>query len=109
METSVTSSLLWGEKVERAQELGRGLGGSWTDDNHSTADLLTLDTTEQETRVVTSLDESEGLLESLHTGNDRLDGFLVVANDFDFLVDVELTTLDTSRGDGTTTSDREDV
>lgn len=41
--------------VDLSLELGDGLHGARSDDDHSTVDLLTLDTTEEGTHVVTSL------------------------------------------------------
>jgi hypothetical protein len=66
-ERGVSSSLLLGEDVARSLELPRGLDGSGGGDNHSSLDLLSLDTTEECSHVVSSLSTVELLVEHLDT------------------------------------------
>ena len=109
VETAVAATLLLGKDVERGEELGVGLDGAGLADNHATLDVLTADTTEQETGVVTSLGLVAGLLEGLNVGDLGLDGLLALANNLNLLLALKDTTLDTSRHDGTTAGDGEDI
>jgi hypothetical protein len=109
MESSMATTLLLGEDVGRDQELGVGTGGVGTDHNHTTADLVALDTTEENTTVVSSLGRLKLLFESFDTGYDGLNGLLVVSDELDFVTLLEKTTLNTSSSNGTTSSDGENV
>lgn len=108
-ETSVTATLLLGEDVHGGKELLVGLGGAGLDNDHATEDIVTLDTTEKETRVVTSAGLVARLLEGLDVGDLGLDGVLVLADKLDFGILLQDTTLDTARSDGTTAGNREDI
>lgn len=109
VESCVATALLLGEDVEGGQELALCLGGTGLDDDHSAADLLTLDTTEEETSVVTGLGRVQFLLESFEAGNDGLDGVGLKADELDFVTLLQHSALDTSGGDSTTSGDRENV
>lgn len=54
-ESSVTSTLILGQDVKRSSKLLVGLDSAGLGKNHTTAELLALDTTEQSTHVITSL------------------------------------------------------
>jgi hypothetical protein len=109
VETSVTTTLLLGQDVHGDEELLVGSDGAGLDNDHTTSDILTLDTTEQKTGVVTSAGLVARLLEGLNVGNLGLDGDLVLADKLDFGILLQETTLDTAGNDGTTTGDREDI
>ena len=109
VETSVATTLLLGEDVERDEELGVSGGSTDLDHNHTALEIITLDTTEENSAVVTSLSLVELLLEGLDTGNDGLDGGLVEANELNLLSLLEDTTLNTSSSNGTTASNRENI
>jgi len=109
VETSVTTTLLLGQDVHGDEELLVGSDGAGLDNDHTTGDILTLDTTEQKTRVVTSAGLVARLLEGLNVGNLGLDGDLVLADKLDFGILLQETTLDTTRHDGTTARNREDI
>lgn len=109
VETGVATTLLLSEDVHGDKELGVGLGGANLGHNHTTLDLLALDTTEENSTVVTSLGLVEVLLEGLDSGNDGLEGFLVEANELDLVTLFEDTTLDTSSSNGTTASNGENI
>lgn len=102
MKSGVSATFLLGQDVEGSQELALCLGGARLDNNHATTNLLTFDTTEKETSVVTSLSRIELLLESFETGDDSLDGQLLVTNEFNFFTLLKRTTFDTASSDGTT-------
>ena len=108
-ETSVATTLLLGQDVHGAEDLLVGLGGTGSSDDHATEDILTLDTTEKETRVVTSAGLGARLLEGLNVGNLGLDRDLVLADKLDLGILLQDTTLDTARGDGATAGNGEDV
>lgn len=107
-ETSAAATLLLGQDVHGHQELLGGLGAAGEGNDHTTADVFTLDTTEQQTRVVTGLGEVAGLLEGLNIGDLGLDGHVGATNDFNLGILLQHTALDTARNDGTTTGDGED-
>lgn len=109
VETGVASTLLLGENVGRDQELGVGACSTGADHDHSAANLLALDTTEEDTTVVTSLCRFKLLLEGLDTGNNSLDRVLVEADELDFLTLLKLATLNTSGSDSSTSSNRKDI
>ncbi len=108
-ETSVATTLLLAEDVHGDQELLVCLDLAGDGDDHTTADILTLDTTEEETRVVTSTRLLAGLLEGLNVGDLGLDGRAALTDELDFLVPLQDTTLDTTRNDGTTAGNGEDI
>lgn len=81
---------------------------TWGGDNHSAVDFLTLDTTEQETGVVTSLGGFAGLVEGLDIGDLGLDGG-ALADNLDLGIALEGSTLDAAGDDRSATWDGEDV
>jgi hypothetical protein len=83
------------------------LGGSRSSDNHTTTDILTLDTTKKETRVVTSTGLVARLLKGLDIGDLGLDRVLLVSNNLNLGILAQNTTLNTTRRDSTTTGDGE--
>lgn len=109
VEASLAATFLSSEDVERSKELGVRLDGAGLADNHTTADILTADTTDEETRVVTSLGLLAGLLEGLDIGDLGLDGLAALADKLNVLITLENTTLDTARNDGTTAGNGEDI
>ena len=83
---------------------GLGLGHDLT-----SLDFLLVNTTEEETYVVTSLTLVEELAEHLDTGDDSLTRLICETNELDRIADVDGTSLDTTGNDSTTASDGEDV
>ena len=83
-EAGVATTFLLAEDVHGDEELPVGLDLAGNGDDHTTANVLTLDTTEKETRVVTSTRLLAGLLEGLDVGDFRLDRCHVSANKLDF-------------------------
>lgn len=108
-EAGVAATLLLGQDVHGGEELLVGLGRAWGSDDHTTEDVVTLDTTEEEARVVTSARLVARLLEGLNVGDLSLDRDLVLADKLNLRVLLQDTTLDTARGDGTTARDGENV
>lgn len=108
-EAGVAATLLLGQDVHGGKELLVGFDGAGLGNDHATEDVITLDTTEEETGVVTSAGLVAGLLEGLDVGNLGLDGNLVLADKLNLGILLQDTALDTARGDGTTAGDREDV
>ncbi len=83
---------------------GLGLGHDLT-----SLDFLLVDTTEEETYVVTSLTLVEELAEHLDTGDDSVARLISETNELDRVADVDGTSLNTTGNDSTTASDGEDV
>ena len=79
-------------------------------DEHDLAalDVVTLGAAQEQTTVLAGPGLVELLVEHLDTGNG---GLLLVAdtNDFNFVVNLDLATLDLAGDNGSTTSDGEDV
>lgn len=109
METGVTSTLVLGQDVHGHEELLVLRSGAWLGDDHTTLDILTLNTTEKKTRVVTGSRLVARLLERLDISHLGPDGGQVSANKLDFGILLQDTTLDTTRSNGTTTRDGEDI
>lgn len=109
VETSVAATLFLGKNIEGGEELSVRLDRARLADNHAAADILPADTTDEETRVVTSLRLVARLLESFNIRNLGLDNLLALANELDFLITLQDTTLNTSRDNSTTARDREDI
>lgn len=108
-ETGVSATLLLGEDVQGDHELGVGLDGAGLDDNHTSLDVLTADTTQEQTGVVTGAGLVAGLLEGLDVGDLGLDDLATLANKLDLGVLLQHTTLDTARRNGTTAGNGEDI
>ena len=107
-ERGVTATLLLGQNVDLAGELGVRGNRTGLAENLAALDVLALDAAEQQTDVVASLAEVHGLTEHLDTGNDSVLGILD-ADDLDGLVELELTALDTASSNGTTAGDGHNV
>lgn len=109
-ETSTAATLSLGQNVHRHEELVVGLGAVRGSNDHAAADVLTTDTTEQETGVVTSTGLVTGLLEGLNIGNLSLDRVARVGgtDNFNLSILLQETTLDTARDNSTTARDGED-
>jgi hypothetical protein len=109
LETGVSATLLLGKDVEGSEKLGMRLNGARSADDHTTADILTANTSDEETRVVTSLGLLTRLLEGLDVGDLGLDDLLTLSNKLNLLIALQDTTLHTARYDGTTTGNRKDI
>src|SRR6201991_4701496 len=108
-ERRVPATLVLGQDVDAALEVGVRRGGAGLHDDLTALDVLTLDTTQQQTDVVTGLALVEQLAEHLHTGDRGLGAGRLDADDLDFLVHVDHAALDTPGDDRATTGDREYV
>lgn len=108
-EASVTTTLILGQDVKGDHELGVSLDGAGLDNDHTTLDVLPADGTQQKTRVVTRTRLVASLLERLNVGDLGLDDLVTLADKLDLGVLLQDTTLNTARGNGTTTGDGEDI
>src|SRR6267143_3969704 len=101
-------TLFLGQHINLGRELGVGRDASRLGQYHPALHVLLVDTTEEETHVVTCLAVIEQLPEHLDT---RDDGLLVAVepDERDLLSDLDLPLLDTSSRYGATASDREHV
>ena len=107
-EVSVAAAFLFGEDVGRRSELVVGDDGPGLGKDLTTLDLVVGDTTEEGADVVAGLGKVKGLAEHFEAGDDGLLGRLD-ANDFSFVVHLDLTTLDAAGDDGATAGDGHDV
>ncbi len=103
------TALVLGQDVDLALELGVRCGGAGLDDDLTALDVLTLDTTQQQTDVVTGLALVQQLAEHLHTGDRGLGAGRTDADDLDFLVHVDDAALHTTGNHGAAAGDGEDV
>ena len=78
-------------------------------DYHTTFDFVLVDTTEEETYVITSFSLIEEFAEHFHTGNNRFLAIGTETDDLNLIAHFDNTSFDTSGGNSTTTSDREYV
>lgn len=106
-ETSTTATLSLSQDVHGDQELVVGLGAARSSNNHTTLNVVTADTTEEETRVVTCTRLVAGLLEGFDVGDLGLHSIEGSSNNFNLSVTLQLATLNTARSDSTTTRDGE--
>ena len=109
LETGVTATFLLGEDVQGGHELSVGLDGARSADDHTTLDILTTDTSDQQARVVTGLRLVARLLEGLNVSDLGADGLLALADKLNLLITLQNTTLNTTGDDGTTSGDGEDI
>lgn len=107
-EAGVAATLVLGEHVHGHEELLVRLLRPDGGNDHASADVLTLDTAEEEARVVTGSRLGARLLEGLNVRNLGLDG-VALADDLNLRVTLESTALNTARRDGTTARDGEDI
>jgi hypothetical protein len=108
-EARVAAALLLAEHVHGHEELAVRLDVAGDGDDHAAADVLALDAAEQEAGVVAGARLVAGLLEGLDVGDLGLDGRGALADELDFLVTLQDTTLDTAGDDGTTAGNGEDI
>ncbi len=104
VEWSVTATLLLLKDVDLSLEVIVWGNAVWLAENHTTLNLLLVDTTEEKTNVITSLTLIEELTEHLNAGNN---GELVSAEaeELYLITNVNDTSLDTAGSNSTTTSD----
>src|SRR5271170_5157430 len=108
-ERRVPATLVLGQDVDAALEVGVRRGGAGLHDDLTALDVLTLDTTQQQSDVVAGLSLVEQLAEHLHTGDGGLGAGRLDADDLYFLVHVDYTALNTAGDHGATTGDGEHV
>jgi len=77
--------------------------------NLTTFYLVVADTTQQNTNVVPGFTKVQRLVEHFNTRNSRLQDFVLQTNDFNFVADLNGTTVNTTGNNSTTTSDSENV
>ena len=108
-ERSVSTTLILRQDVDRGFELGVRRNRARLTKDLATLNVFTLGSTQQNANVFTSLTFVEQLAEHLDSGYGGLLDLVANTNDFNFFVDLDDSTLDTTGDNGSTTSDREDV
>ena len=78
-------------------------------DNHTTTNLVLINTAEQQTDIVASFTFVKNLTEHLNTGNSALQLLSTHTNNINGVASVDNTSLNTASRDSTTTRDREHV
>ena len=105
----LTAAFLFGKNVNLTNELGVGMNGAGLAENLTSFDSLLVDTTEEETYVVTSFSGVEELTEHFNAGDGGGLGFFSETNDFNNVTHLNGTTFYTTRSNSTTTGDGEYV
>ncbi len=95
----MTATLLLGEDVDLALELGVRGNAAGLAENLAADDLLALDTAKQAADVIASLSLVEELTEHLDAGADRVLG-LLDADDLQRIVDMQNAALNTTGSNG---------
>ena len=109
-ERRVTTTLLLLEDVDGSLKLRVRLHGARSADDHTTLQLILVNTTEQDTYVVTCLTTGGHiLLEGLHAGYGRLQAISTETDDLYSVTGLDATGLYTAGSYGTTTGDGEDI
>ena len=103
-EWSVTTTFFLLEDVDRSLELLIWLDFTWLTENHTTLNLVLVDTTEEETYVITSLTLIEELTEHLNTCYSRV-LILTETEELNWVTYMDNTCFDTTCSNCTTTSD----
>ena len=101
----MTAALVLGQNVNLAAELGVGMNGAGLSQNLTSFDLGSLNATEQNAYVIASLSIVQSLSEHLKTGNNNLALLIGKTNDLNFLRSADLTSLNTTGSNSTTTGD----
>src|SRR5690606_4721269 len=78
-------------------------------DDHTSLDLRFVDTSKQQTYVVTSFTSVKDLTEHLHTSNGRFQTFSTHTDDINWITRVDYTSLNPTGSNSTTAGDREYV
>src|SRR5271156_4060949 len=102
-ERRVPATLVLGQNVDLALEVGVRRGGAGLHDDLTALDVLTLDTTQQQSDVVAGLSLAVPLAVHFLTGERGLGAGCLDAVVLDFLVHVYHAALDTARDHGATT------
>jgi len=108
MESSVASPLLLSKDVKRSEEFIVSLSSTGLNDDHAATDLVTLNTTEQDSRVVTRLGSVKFLLECFEASNNSFD-WSFESDEFNFLPLLENTTFNTTSSDSPTPRNGENI
>ncbi len=104
----MTTAFFFAQYVDFSFELGVRLNRTWLNQNLATLNVVTLGTTQQNAAVLASTTFVEQLTEHFNTGAGG-DGSVTQTNDFQWILNLNDTALDTTSHNSTTTGDREYV
>src|SRR5471032_2609859 len=107
-ERSVTTAFFFAQNVNFGFELGVRLNRTWLNHNLTTLNVVTLGTTQQNAAVLASTTFVEQLTEHFNTGAGG-DSSVTQTNDFQWILNLDDTALDTTGYNSTATGDRENV
>lgn len=108
-EWCVTTTLFFRQNVNLSFEFSVRLNRTWLTDYHTSTDLIFINTSQQQTYVITSLTSVKDLTEHFHTGYGRLQAFSTHTQDIYRISGVDNTCFDTTCSYSTSTCDREYV
>ena len=104
----MTTTLFLLQNIDRSLEVIVRSNSSWVYYNHTTLNLSFINTTKEETYVITSLTLCKVLTEHLHTSDDRLLIF-TKTEELNLITNLTDTSLNTTRSNSTTTCNREHI
>ena len=108
MERSVTTTFFFLQNVDRSLKLRVRLNLTGLTEYHTALDFVLIDTTQQQTYVITSFTFIQQLAEHFNASYNRLLIF-TQTKDFNFVTNLDNTSFDTTSSYSTTTRDREYV
>src|SRR5690606_33856358 len=108
-ERRVTTTFFLGQYVNFSLELGVRCYRVRLTDNHTTANLILLNTAEQQTYVITRFTSVKDLAEHFHTGYSGAKVFSAHTEDLNRITRLDHTALDTTCSNCTTASNGEHV
>ncbi len=108
-ERAVTAAFFLAQDVDRAFKLGVGGDGTGLGQNHTAFNLGAIDTAQQDTSVIASQTLVQQFVEHFDAGGNGAQGLVHQANDFNGVVELDHTALDTAGNHGTAAFDAEDV
>ena len=109
VERSVTTTFFFLQDINLSLEFRVGFYLSRVADYHTTFDFVLVDTTEEETYVITSFSLIEEFAEHFHTGNNRFLAIGTETDDLNLITYFDDTGFDTTGSNSTTTGNREYV
>ena len=108
-ERGVTAAFIFRQDVNLSGEFGVGMNRAGFCENLSSFDFFTVDTAEKSTDVIACVCVIEKFTEHFDTGDNGFFLFGGKTDDFCFVLNLDLTTFNTARSNGSATGDGENV
>src|SRR4051812_31605109 len=102
----MAATFVLGKDIYFSFEFSMWGNGTWLTEHHTAFHIFFLGTAKKDTGIVTSLTFFKALVKHFNARNNGL-GSVLQTNDFDFIVDLDATTFDTTSNYSTAAFDRE--